>query len=184
MPLDQALEELKKYAEDFIAVGDANQAIAANKDEFFHKWTKVFQYYNYIVTNSKVGSPKWFDALDVLSDIELANPSLEEWVKRMIGTDKQNTKTQNKSNIDTSALTSGITAIVEEINHMRSWDTNYIGELEWKLKDYQKKLIENKDAFSPNVYQSLTNDINMTLGKIDRFNKMVNSDLMDSMRRI
>ena len=34
MSIEQALEELKKYARDFANVGDAKQAIQNNKEDF------------------------------------------------------------------------------------------------------------------------------------------------------
>ena len=40
MPIEQALEELKKYAHEFTQVGNAKQAISTNKDDFLHKWQK------------------------------------------------------------------------------------------------------------------------------------------------
>ncbi|UKI57577.1 MAG: hypothetical protein L6V81_09750 [Clostridium sp.] len=40
MPIEQALQELKKYADEFVNVGDAKKAIETNKDEFIHKWAK------------------------------------------------------------------------------------------------------------------------------------------------
>lgn len=84
MPIEQALEELKKYVQEFIQVGDAKQAIVTNKDDFLHKWAKVNQYYKYIVNNAKGMSNELFTAVDIISDIAIDNLSLKEWIEQMI----------------------------------------------------------------------------------------------------
>ncbi len=53
MTVEQALEELKKYAQEFAEIGDAKQAISNNKEEFLHRWSKVNQYYKYVINNTE-----------------------------------------------------------------------------------------------------------------------------------
>ena len=182
MLVEQAVEDLKKYAEDFTKVGDAQQAINANKDEFIHKWAKVMQYYKYICDHCEALSKEFLDAVDILADIACENPSLKEWVEQIIHPEKKQVQSQTKENIDTSALSSRIDSLVSEIKNMRSWDPDEIGDIEWQLQECQKMLVSNQNAFSSNAYQSLMSDINMALGKIDSFNKMLNSDVMQSMK--
>ena len=77
VPIEQALEELKKYAYEFTQVGDAKQVISTNKEDFLHKWAKVNQYYKYVVNNAKNMSDEWFMAIDIISDITIDNLSFD-----------------------------------------------------------------------------------------------------------
>lgn len=52
MPIDQALNELEKYAQEFAQIGDTKEAIATNKDDFLNRWTKVNQYYRVDIYNT------------------------------------------------------------------------------------------------------------------------------------
>ncbi|UKI27192.1 MAG: hypothetical protein L6V91_00445 [Bacilli bacterium] len=104
MSIEQALEELKKYARDFANVGDAKQAIQNNKEDFLHKWTKVMQFYKYIIENVKSMSDEWFMAVDILSDVSVDNPSLEEWVQQIIEPKNEKTQTQSKKTMQALIL--------------------------------------------------------------------------------
>lgn len=183
MPIEQAFEELKKYAQELIKVGDAKQALASNKDEFIHKWGKVNQYYKYIIKNVPLMSDQWFEAIDVLSDVSQANPSLEEWIEEII-TPKNRSQVQSQQQredtIDPATISGTIESLIAEINGMQSWDPEHVGDLEWQLRQYQEKLIANQGLFDSNAYQSLMSDIQAALDKIGRFNDMVNSDLMEN----
>ncbi len=186
MPIKQALEELKKYAQEFAKVGDAKQAIQNNKDDFLRKWTKVMQYYKYIVENTKIMSDEWFMAVDTLSDISIDNPSLEEWIQQIIEPKHEKTQTQSKNNtsINTASISGPIESLISEVKNMQSWDPNHIGDVEWQLQEYQKMLISNQSSFDSNVYQSLMDDINAALNKISTFNNMLNSETMEGIKRI
>ena len=181
MSIEQALEELKKYADEFTQVGDATQAISTNKDDFLHKFAKVNQYYKYVVNNSEIMSDEWFMAVDIISDIATNNPSLEEWVEQMTkpAQEKTQIKSQDSFLIDTTTISGPIESLVSEVNNMQYWDSDHIEDIEWQLQAYQKRLISNQSSFEPNVYQSLMDDINATLNKIGRFNNMLNSEAMD-----
>ena len=186
MPIEQALEELKKYAQDFTKVGDAKQAIQNNKEDFLHKWTKVMQYYKYVVDNTKGMSDEWFTAVDILSDIAIDNPSLEEWVQQIIEPkhEKSQTQSQNNATMDIATISGPIESLISEVKNMQNWDPNHIGDIEWQLQEYQKMLISNQSSFEPNVYQSLMDDINAALDKIGRFNSILNSETMEGIKRM
>ena len=185
MSVEQALEELKKYAQDFTKVGDAKQAIQNNKEDFLHKWTKVMQYYNYIMKKTENMSEDWFQAIDILSDIISDNSSLEEWVIMIINPNgKKQEKQQNQEIIDPAEITGPIESLVSEVQHMYNWDPEHIEDIEWELQKYQGLLIANKSLFSPNVYQSLMDDINASLNKINNFKKMINSETMEGIKRM
>ena len=185
MPIEQALEELKKYAHEFTQVGDAKQAISTNKEDFLHKWAKVNQYYKYVVNNTKSMSDEWFTASEIICDITIDNPSLDEWINQMVApTKKTQIKSQNSSTVDTSTISGPIEALISEVNSMQHWDPDYIEDIEWQLQEYQTRLISNQSSFEPNVYQSLMEDINVALSKIGRFNHMLNSETMEGIKRI
>lgn len=186
MLIEEALEKLKIYAQELTKVGDAKQAIKVNKEEFLDKWAKVNQYYKYIVKNTKGMSDEWFMAVDIITDITSDNPSLEEWIDLIIDPKHQNNKTQsyNDTIIDTGAISRSIESIVTEVKNMQLFDEDQIGDIEWQLQEYQNKLISNQGLFEPNVYQSLMDDINEALNKIDKVNNMFNSNLMEDLKRM
>lgn len=186
MSIEQALKELKKYAQEFTQVGDAKKAIATNKDDFLHKWSKVNQYYKYIVNNTKGMSDEWFMAVDIISDITIINPSLEEWIEQMLEPKQQKTQeqSQNSFTINTATISDSIESLISDINNMQNWDPDHIENIEWQLQEYQKMLISNQNSFGPNLYQSLIDDINIALTKIGKFNNMINSETMESIRKM
>lgn len=135
MSIEQAFEELEKYAQQFTNIGDAQQAIKINKDEFLHKWLKVYQYYTYIIERVNLFSEEWARALDIISDIECDNPSLEDWVEKIINYKQQKRQTKSKNDIDfdPTAISEYIDSLVTEIKNIQIWDTEYIGNIEWQL---------------------------------------------------
>lgn len=187
MPIDKALEELKKFAQEFTNIGDAEQAIQKNKDDFLRKWFEVNRYYKYIINNAEFRSPEWLEAIDIVGDISIDNPSLEKWVDDIFAPPKKEntiTQPQNNTSIDTTAILNGINSIVSEINGMQQWDPDHVDDLEWKLEEYRDYLTANQSSFDQNMYQSLMNDINASLNKISRFNSMINSDAMEGIKRM
>ena len=186
MPIDQALEELKKYAKEFASVGDAKQAIQNDKEDFLHKWGKVNQYYKFIINNTKGMSDERFMAVDIISDISIDNPSLEEWVEQMIEPKHEKTQTQSQGNmtVDTATISGPIESLVSEVKNMQHWDPDHIGDVEWELQEYRQKLLENQSLFDSNVYQSLMNDINAALHKIQGFYNIINSESMEGIKRM
>lgn len=184
MPIDQALKEFNKYADDFALIGDAEEAIKNNKEEFLHKWTKVNQYYLYIFRNTEPLSDEYFDCIDILSDIAADNPGLEEWVKMIIDRsyDKVNELSQQVKEFDTSSISGPIESLLTEIKNMTHWDSEEIEDIKFLLIYYKNELIANQGSFEQNHYQSLLRDVNATLSKIDRFYEMINSEDFDEFR--
>ena len=186
MPIEQALEELKKYAKEFAVVGDAKQAIQTNKDDFLHKWAKVNQYYKYVINNTKSMSDEWWMATEIISDIAVDNPSLDEWVEQMTISNHKKTQSQSqtKDSIDPATISGPIESLISEVKNMQNWDPEHIEDIEWQLQAYRNKLISNSNLFEPNVSQSLIDDIDASLSKIAQFNSMINSDLMEGIKRM
>lgn len=90
MTVEQALEELKKCANEFAMVGDSEQAIENNKEEFFNKYEQVKKYYQYITDNTEnnpiegIFDDIWLEACDVVGSLE-NNRGLDEWVEKILG---------------------------------------------------------------------------------------------------
>ena len=187
MPIEQSLEELKKYAKDLASIGNVNDFIKTNKSEFISKWSKVMQYYNYIMKNSP-SQDLWMEALNIVDDIRYDNPSLDEWVNEIISPKKDKDEQQKNSNeendIDISTLSNRIESYVSEIKNMRLWDENEISDISWKLNECKNMLISSQSSFEPSTYSSLMEDINKTLEKINRFNNMVNSNNIDDIKKM
>ncbi len=103
MSTEEILNELRKYAEEFENLGDANTAIKNNKEDFLAKWAKLNQYYNYALKNIKTMSDEWFTAIDIVDDISYRNPSLSEWIDKIISqsNDKEDNETNNIDNLET-----------------------------------------------------------------------------------
>lgn len=179
MPLEQALEELKKYAQELTKIEETN------KDEFIHQWAKVNQYYKYIIKNAPSMSDEWFTAIDIISDIASENPNLEKWVEMIVDPKQNKTQAQvQNANVDPTAISNSIEALTTEIKNMQFWDQNHIEDIKRQLNEYQKTLMANESLFETNVYQSLMNEINESLDKINKFMNMINSDEMENMKRM
>ena len=178
--MKENIEELRKYADEFAKVGDASIAIQNDKDGFIHKWGKVMQYYRYICEHTPALSEDFLEAVDILTSIYNSNPSLKEWVNRILQPDKYKEETDSFSPSD---ITGMIDSYVDEINKMQHWDPDNINDIEWKLNECKKELMAHKSAFSDGSYNSLLNDINGALGKISKFYEMIKSEEMQDLLR-
>ena len=177
MPLEQAMEELKKYADELTKIGDANTVIKQDKEALIAKFAKVTQYYHYILSKANESDAKdratVYEAADIIADITDDNPSLEPWVNIILGLEEKKTNSN-----ELAFLSNTITALTTEIKNMRNWDPQHVDEIKLKLEECQKLLISYQNEYDPNLYQNLMNDIELSLGKINRFNQMINSDTM------
>lgn len=185
MPIEQALEELKKRAQDFAAISDVNKTIKENKDEFIHKWKEVYQYYKYIVDNVEFSGEIWSKATKIITDISIDNPDLEEWIDLAVerAHSKPNPQaTRSTDAFDPATISGPIESLITEVNSMQYFDPNNVGDIEWQLREYQQRLMANQNLFDPNVYQSLMDGINASLHKIAVFNDITTSKVEDSIR--
>ncbi len=167
MPMEEALEELKKYAHDFELVGDAKFAIQSNKDSFIHKWSMVMKYFNYISDNTPPLSPQTREAIAILTGVIRVNPSLNDWIGRIISPDKY----KNNSSFNVSLLYAKIDDLIDSLNAGISWDsekaTNAIQQLEY----YKSQVESNKSSIDANQYRKIMNDINVEIYRINRKNQ-------------
>lgn len=90
MTIEEELEALRKSAEEFTNLGDANQAIENDEGLFYAKFEEVKKHFKYI-TYHTVNNPsecvfddRWLQACDIVGEIETANPSLGKWVADII----------------------------------------------------------------------------------------------------
>lgn len=185
MTIEQALIELRKYANDLINIGNAKEYIQTNKQDFLHNWAKVNQYFKYIMNHTNTESEQWWDAIDILADIALDNPSLEEWVNQITKPKSKQVNQQTKPKqvndglFDETELVHKIDSYVTEIENIGYLTYDEIGDREWMLQKLKQELISHKIDFDSNVYEVLMSDINRALNKIGLYNEFVESEEND-----
>lgn len=190
MTVEQALQELKKYVQELVAVGNVKEYIQINREDFIHRWSKVNQYYNYLINKVKNDSDEWWDIIDIMSDIPIDNPSLEEWVLLIMNSSKRQKNKANLSNVATSGeyeaeeISHQITSYVSEIKNMASLDSDYVDDMEWILQKLKEKLISHRSNFDNNTYYSLLDDLEWSLKRVGNYNTMMNSEKMESLMRM
>ena len=178
MPIQDALRELEIYSREFAAVGDAKEAIKNDKDSFIHKWSMVMKYFNYISDNTQPLSLETRAAMQSLFRISRANPSLDEWVQRIISPSKfenkgNKTQTNTPTNTPTktfnvSNLYSQIDYLVSDLNRGISWDSNKADNVVQQLNEFKARIEANKASIDANQYRRIMNDINVEIYRINR----------------
>ena len=177
MPIQDALRELEVYSREFAAVGDAKEAIKNDKDSFIHKWSMVMKYFNYISDNTQPLSVETRAAMRSLFRISRANPSLNEWVQRIISPRKfKNTSNKTQTNTPTktfnvSNLYSQIDYLVSDLERGISWDSNKAENVVQQLNDFKARIEANKASIDANQYRKIMNDINVEIYRINRKNQ-------------
>ena len=177
MPIQDALRELEIYSREFAAVGDAKEAIKNDKDSFIHKWSMVMKYFNYISDNTQPLSVETRAAMRSLFRISRANPSLNEWVQRIISPSKfKNTSNKTQTNTPTktfnvSNLYSQIDYLVSDLERGISWDSNKAENVVQQLNEFKARIEANKASIDANQYRRIMNDINVQITLINNKNK-------------
>jgi len=186
MSIEEALEQLEWYSLFLEQKGDANEAIKNDKDDFLHVWGKLNQYFSYIIKNADILSDEVEKAVNILLDMSENNPSLKEWVEMITNPKAQKSQTpaQNNTDIDTATISGPIESLINEVKNMQMWDSDHVEDLEWELREYQQKLAENQSSFDPNLFNSLMNDINAALHKIQGFYNIINSETVEGIKRM
>lgn len=177
MPLEEAIKQLELYAKKLEEVGDVKTFIQTNKEEFLHRYAKVSQYYHYIEKNSNMGD-LFFEAVNILSDIAINNPSLEEFIFMMIEPKKQkeaiNVQEPIQQNDKVAELTNQIDQLIKDMNE-RGYHLEELGDMEWALNTKREELINLKDSFDISEYERLLNAIDIKLKNIDILNQQYQS---------
>ena len=171
MPMEEALEELKKYAHDFELIGDAKFAIQNDKDLFIHKWSMVMKYFNYISINTPPLSPQTREAIAILTSVSMANPSLNDWIGRIISPSKYD-NTNNKS-FNVSLLYSKIDSLIDSLNTGISWDSEKANNAIQQLENYKSLVESNKSSIDAIQYRKIMNEINVEIYRINRKNQQL-----------
>lgn len=164
---EELLDQLKKYANDFAAIGDWKAIWKNDSNKVLEKYAKVVQYYKYIIKNFK-DSNKQIEAMEVVDDILDINPSLELFVDRLLFPEK------NQEMFNSNALINKIEAYTSEIHDMKRWDPEEVKDIRWILEKCKKELLEHKSLFDDQKYNYLMNQINSALEKISKFFKTIN----------
>lgn len=85
MTVEQAMEELKKYADEFAIMEDND----SNHENFLVCYRKVYDLYDYITKNIDVDpnsgelDSRLLETADIVESISIKNPSLSNWVDRI-----------------------------------------------------------------------------------------------------
>lgn len=86
MTVEQALEELKRCADEFAMMQDSIN----NHEKFLNSFGKVYDYFEYI-TNNTENDPneaefddRWLEACDIVDNISRKNPNLEKWSEKIM----------------------------------------------------------------------------------------------------
>ena len=58
--------------------------------------------------------------------------------------EKTQTQSQGNMSVDTATISGPIESLVSEVKNMQLWDPDHIGDVEWQLQEYLKKLISNQ----------------------------------------
>ena len=153
MSTKELLCELKKESKELEIIN------INNKEELLKKLDNIKQTYNMII-NIDEFSDEAFEAMDILTNIAMNKPSLDEWIEKII-----NLGEEEKPN---NSLINEIRYLIKEINTTQNRDFEYIQFLELQLQDNQKSLMINKDLFDTAEYQRLMNDINESLNHINQ----------------
>lgn len=185
MTVEQALKVLEQKAKIFSEIKDPKEYIKKDKKDFLNKWREVNQYYRYIISKVDYRSDEFNEAVNIIGDIAINNPSLDEWVSLFVETKTpKKEKNENDEDIDEVSLANRIESYLLEIENMHGFDPKYAADIKYQLQKYQKVLQEKKNDFSPGLYQSLNDDINNAIGKIDKLHNLVNSEIMESVKRM
>ena len=169
MSIEEAVEKLQGFADEFAKIGDAKEEYRNNPDAFMHKWVQVMQYYDWC-TRQNMDSTQRMIALSTVMEIAEDNPSLKAWVDQIIDIGKKNQGQEPTEKVDPSAVISLTHTLINELNTMNGWDTEKAADIEWKLQKLQEKAKENQSYFDPNQYANLMDTINAALGKITNTN--------------
>lgn len=169
MSLEQALKELQVHADNLASIGDLKEYVNDNRNEFFHKYIKVLQYFKYIEKNSKQQGEIYFDALDILVEIGTKNPSLGKFMNGMAKMELFEDIPKKVQN-----LTTKIEKLNSNIEQVWYRKENF-DDMEWALDEAKKELIELKEHFSLTEYDRLMFIINNKLDNIEKLTKLEQS---------
>ncbi len=189
MEIEQLLQQLKSYENQLVQIGDVNVYRQTNNKEFLQLWTMFVKTFEKISLATKNNIDLYSEALDIITDLEFDNPSLEAFVESIFQNEMNKSKTNSQNDLgnrqfDTSSLANKIESYVSEISNLQFWNESEIGDIKWALEEYQKQLISHQQEFDPQLYSSLMNDINVSLNKIAKFNGLMESELMDSVKHM
>ena len=181
MGLEKVRDDLRVAAKKFESIQNVGEFGKTNSKEFLDMFQAVLQNYHYIMLHARMEDAIFLEAIDIVDDIRDANPSLSGYVDIIlhIGGRSKDNKQKVLEDIDTNSLANKIDSYVTQIDNMVGWDPDEIGDVEFVLGSCRNILIAQKDKFSQELYVRLLDDIDRVLDKIERFNKMMSSGVVD-----
>ena len=193
--IQEAMDKLDEASQELANVGNVTDYIKSNKEKLRKMITRVVQYYSYILNNTETDSIDSVVAYATVYAIGGKNPSLDKIIETILSVEKKE-KEEMQETIDTqieekkevslepqkpisinrAALTKNITATVKQVNEIHGYDAAQLGEFEWKLEQYKSLLISQKEYYGPYVYQSLLDDVNLALRKVESRNRIIRAN--------
>lgn len=148
MKLEQALEELKKSCNNLSMIKD----IKNNKQEFLSNFMKVSQMYHYIEKNNQ--EEIFFEAVNVLGDMEIKNPLLEDYVNIILKANSEKNKEQIQENLKSNQLKQKIETLIRDIEKS-NYNYGSLDDIEWALKTVKEQLLDTKEEYTPEEFNRL-----------------------------
>lgn len=190
MTIEQALDELRKCANELSQIGNVDLYRQTNNRDFLIKWTTLRTLYQNIVKHENDITDVLYEAADIVVNVGDLNPSIRRYIDSLSGNIRSKKETKNNSVesknevFDASALGGKIESYISQIRDMQFYDPDELGDIEWALEHFKGQLNESKSYFEPQVYQSLIDDIDSSLAEIAQYNNIINSDLMEGIKRM
>jgi len=174
MAYERHLDEFKKIAGELSSIGNVDayrQTSEENNRKFLYNWRYEVALFNKLSDAFKNDLDKLLEIMNVFNDIGFNNPSLEKYVeKEMDNYEKRiynhTTGVSNKS-FDASALQGRIESYIAEVNSLYYADLENLEQLAWEMDRVKQELLANKNRFDINVFNSLLNDLNDSISKVD-----------------
>lgn len=160
MNLEQALEELKKYCNNLSMIKD----IKNNKQEFLSNFMKVSQMYHYIEKNNQ--EEIFFEAVNVLCDMEIKNPLLEEYINIILKSNTQKKNEQIQRSSKSNQLKQKIETLIRDIEKS-NYSYESLDDIEWALITVKEELLELKREYSIEEFNRLLTMIETKEKNID-----------------
>ncbi|MFI3307259.1 MAG: hypothetical protein R3Y21_01705 [Mycoplasmatota bacterium] len=146
MELEEAFKELEIHCNNFANIGDAKELYRKDKPKFMHYYIKVLQFYSYIMKKPEATLDDFIRAVNLVGDIEINNPSLEEYISILVDI---NSKSDEKPLQNSKENLKGkIEETVQKLIMMDGYDTEIVEVVKFDLTSYRDILLKNKSSYS------------------------------------
>lgn len=171
MNVDELLIKLKELSEKLSNIGDVSKFTREEFINFVDQWADLYAIYDDIM-HSGADFFTLLDALDVVDNIAINNPSLSGFVEDLINSKETDNLIEDNNNLgntfDPNVLTQKIDNLVFELKNGQAWDSERIVQIENTLRQYSEELEIYKSSFSSEEFNRLQTNIRVTIEHINR----------------